>query len=245
MEPALFGTQEEILKKLRAVAKVHSFADYKVICHIFYDVFKVAYYAIKRKKAGLKKRSPYPVTLKRKDVTRIVKLVDYFHRNDKQFEAEHDLRQCFGYNFTESDACRFFEEFVEGQTKDRFGKDIYVDLENGIKFMYKDYSLGQHTRALEYYLPHRGKRLPWIRHTIRNSSNLYSRRGGQDIELMYICKYNLPFVPEEEKRKCYWVVIVKKHAKDKTSPYRFKTAFPIFRYNDLLRRIERYEPCYQ
>ena len=245
MEPSLFGTHEEILKKLRAVAKVHSFADCKVISHIFYDVFKLGYYAIKRKKAGLKKCSPYPVTLRRKDVTRIVKLVDYFHCNDKEFEAGHDLKQCFGYNFTESDACRFFEKFVEGTTKDRFGSDIYIDLEDGIKFMYKDYSSGQHTRTSEYYLPHRGKRLPWISHTIHNSSNIYCRKLGKDKELMYMCKYNLAFVPEEEKRKCYWVVIVKRYAKDKTSPYRFKTAFPIFRYNDLLRRIEKYTPCYR
>jgi len=38
------------------------------------------------------------------------------------------------------------------------------------------------------------------------------------------------------------VVIVKKNKKDRVSPYNFRTAFPIFKYNNLLNRLERYQP---
>lgn len=58
---------------------------------------------------------------------------------------------------------------------------------------------------------------------------------------MYLCKYDLPKY-DNEGSKCYWVVIVKKNKKDKTNPFVFKTGFPMFKYNDLLRRLSRYYP---
>lgn len=240
MLPSLFSTQEEILKKLKSIARVHDIDNVKSICHIFYDVFKIAYYALENKKAGLK--SPIAsVTLKREEITSLVRLIDYHHSNDKTFTVQHELIQCFGPTFTEADALDYFEKHVEGEISDKFGRIITVDLENGIKFMYKDYETQKHDVRSENYLPHRGKRLPWIRHTIRNSTNIYAKISGDKKEVMYLCKYDLP-IRDGENNKCYWVVIAKKYVKDKTDRYKFKTAFPIFKYNDLLRRLERYEP---
>ena len=241
MLPALFSTQEEITRKLRDIAKVHTFENAQNICHIFYDVFKITYYALERKKTGLKKAPQGPVVLKRKEVTRLVKLIDYHHSQDKTYTADHELTQCFGPNFTESDALKFFDKYVEGDTSDKFGRPIHIDLEDGIKFMYKDYKTNRHEMKSEFYLPHRGKRLPWIRHTIHNSKNIYTRIDGAQREIMYICKYELP-VYDKEGSKCYWVVIVKKNKNDKISSYNFRTAFPIFKYNRLLKRVERYQP---
>jgi len=85
MIPALFSTQEEIIKKLRSVAKVHTFENAQTISHIFYDVFKITYYALVRKKEGLKTPSSFPIVLKRKEVTHLMKLIDYHHCNDKTF----------------------------------------------------------------------------------------------------------------------------------------------------------------
>lgn len=241
MLPSLFGTQEEITKKLRGIARVHIFENTQTICHIFYDVFKIAYYSLERKEKGLKTQSIFPVVLKRKDITRLVKLVDYHHANDKTFTADHELIQCFGQTFNEMDALKFFEYYVEGNTKDRFGRQIHIDLEDGAKFMYKNYEANIHEMKPEYYLPYRGKRLPWIRHTIHNSTNVYTRTDGNQREIMYLCKYDLPNY-DNESNKCYWVVIVKKNSKDKISPYCFRTAFTIFKYNNLLKRLERYQP---
>jgi len=241
MLPAVFSTQEEMVKKLRAIAKVHAFENAQVISHIFYDVFKIAYYALERKKKGLKTSSAFPVILKRKQVTRLVKLIDYHHTHDKTFTADHELTQCFGPNFTEADALKFFEHYVEGDTTDKFGRQIHIDLEDGIKFMYKNYETSRHEVKTEYYLPYRGKRLPWIRHTLHNSTNIYTRIDKNQREIMYICKYDLPSYDKDDN-KCYWVVIVKKNKKDKVSPYYFRTAFAMFRYNNLLKRLERYQP---
>ena len=54
MLPTLFKTEEEIVKKIRSIAKVHFFKDAQSISQIFYDVYKIAYYALKRKKEGLR-----------------------------------------------------------------------------------------------------------------------------------------------------------------------------------------------
>ncbi len=241
MLPSLFGTQEEITKKLCGIAKMHVFENAQTVCHIFYDVFKIAYYAIDRKKKGLKAQSDFPAILKRKEITRLVKLIDYYHAHDKTFNVDHELKQCFGQNFTESDALKFFEHYVEGDTVDKFGRRIHIDLDDGVKFMYKNYEANIHEMKPEYYLPYRGKRLPWIRHTIHNSTNIYTKIDGNQREIMYLCKYDLPNY-DNENNKCYWVVIVKKNSKDRVAPYNFRTAFTIFKYNNLLKRLERYQP---
>lgn len=241
MLPALFRTQEEIVKKLRAIAKVHIFENAQAICHIFYDVLKISYYALERKRKGLQGRGQVSVILKRKEITRLVKLIDYHHINDKVYTADHELTQCFGPSFSEEDAMKFFESYVEGDTKDKFGRAIHIDLEDGAKFMYKNYDTKIHEMKSEYYLPHRGKRLPWIRHTLHNSTDIYTRIDKDQREIMYVCKYDLPNY-DNEHNKCYWVVIVKKNRKDKIAPYEFKTAFAIIRYNSLLKRLERYQP---
>ncbi len=172
MLPPLLGTQEEIIRKLKGLARVHTFATVQTICHIFYDVFKITYYALERKKEGLKTQSNVPVTLKGNEITRLLKLIDYHHSNDKIFTADHELTQCFGKNFNEDDALKFFQYYIEGNTKDKHGRCIHVDLEDGAKFMYKNFETDKHEMKSEYYLPSRGKRLPWIKHTLRNSTNI-------------------------------------------------------------------------
>ncbi|NQT75002.1 MAG: hypothetical protein HQ566_00610 [Candidatus Omnitrophica bacterium] len=241
MLPALFSTQEEIIKKLRDIGRLHTFENAQAICHVFYDVFKIAHYALERKRAGLKDKSPLPIILKRSEITRLVKLVDYHHSQDKTYRTDRELMRCFGPNFIESDALEFFQNHVEGDTQDKFGRPIHIDLEDGIKFMYKNYETNRHEISTEFYLPHRGKRLPWIKHALHNSTNIYTRIDRGQREIMYLCKYDLP-ISDIESNKCYWSVIVKKNKKDKVSPYNFRTAFPVFKYNRLLKRLERYQP---
>ncbi|NQT06722.1 MAG: hypothetical protein HQ575_04195 [Candidatus Omnitrophica bacterium] len=241
MLPSLFSTQEEIIKKLRTVGFVHTFENAQAISHIFYDVFKIAYFALQRKKQGIHPLSDFPIILRRKDITKLVKLIDYHHSHDKVYTVTPELQQCFGKNFTEEDALSFFEQRVEGDTTDKFGRSIHIDLEDGIKFMYKNYETKRHEKQSEFYIPPRGKRLPWIKHTLHNSSNIYTRIDGDNREIMYLCKYDLPNY-DGESNKCYWAVIVKKYKKDRVSPYNFKTAFSIVKYNNLLKRLQRYQP---
>lgn len=241
MKPSEFSTTEEILKKLKSVADVHTFDNAQTISHIFYDVLKISYYALVRKKEQTKpsKRKDRNI-LKRREITRLVHLINYHHVNDRIFKANHDLTQCLNIRFNENDALDFFENYVEGHTTDKFNRPIHIDLSDGMKFMYKDYETGLHKKDSQYFVRHRAERLPWIKHTIRNTSNIYTRIEKDDREIMYIAKYYLP--DYEERVLQYWVVIVKKYKKDTIAPYKFKTAFPIFKYNRLLKRLERYTP---
>lgn len=236
-----FSTQEEIIRKLREIAKLHTFENARAICNIFYDVLKIAYYALERKKKGAKNQDNFQVVLKRKEITKLVKLIDYHHTHDKVYSMTHELTQCFGHNFSESDALKFFENYVEGDVEDKFGRRIHIDLDDGVKFMYKNYEEDIHEMKSEYYLPNRGKRLPWIRYAIQNTANIYTKIDGEQREIMYLCKYDLPNYDNEDN-ECYFAVIIKKNHKDKISPYNFRTAFTIFKYNNLLKRLERYQP---
>jgi len=238
MLPSQFSTLDEIKDKLLRVANLHTFENSKVISHLFYDVFKLAYYALKHKREILRLPDNAPIALKRTEVARLIKLIDYHHANDKTFSVNHELAECFRSGFSESDARDYFMREVTGDTQDKFGRAIRIDLEKGKKFMYKNPVTGLHEIKPEDYRSERGERLPWIRHALHNATNLYTRVVESDREIMYVCKYDFT----RSNKKNYWVVIVKKYKKDTIAPYNFKTAFPIFTYNGLLRRIQQYEP---
>ncbi len=238
---ANFSTQEEIIKKLRSIAKIHNFEVVHRISKVFYDVLKISYYALQRKTEGLNKTSSFAVTLATNEITKLFKLIHYHHSQNHIYTAADELVQCFGQNFTEQNALAYFEKNIEGMVEDKFGRKITVDLENGVKFMYKNHESGRHEIDSRYYLPHRGKRLPWILHTLKNTKNIYTRTDGSDQELMYINQYDLPNL-DGEGSKCLWVVIARRYKKDKVGSFKFKTAFPIFKYNNFLKRLERYRP---
>ena len=238
MLPAKFSTPDEIKDKILKVANVHTFENSKTISHLFYDVFKLAYYALKHKREVLRLPDDAPIELKRTETTRLVRLIDYHHANDKTFPMNHELLECFREGFSEKDACDYFKKDVAGDIQDRFNRPIRIDAEKGKKFMYKDPITRLHDIKAENYKSERGERLPWIRHTLRNATILYTRISGSDREIMYVCKYDFT----RRNKKNYFIVIVKKYRKDTSSPYNFKTAFPIFTYNGLLRRIQQYEP---
>jgi len=230
-----FSTPDEIKHKLLKVANVHTFENSKIISHLFYDVYKLAYYALKHKREFSRLPTNSSIELKRTEVTRLIKLIDYHHCNDKLFSMNHELMECFCNTFLESDACSYFKNEVAGDIQDRFGRAIRIDFEKGKKFMYKNPLTGLHEIKPEHYRIERGARLPWIRHTIHGATNLYTRITEGNREIMYVCQYDY-------NDKNYFIVIVKKYGKDKVSPYNFKTAFPIFTYNGLLRRVQQYEP---
>ena len=238
MFPTLFQNEKDIVTKIKAVAKLHSFKDAQTIAHIFYDVFKIAFLAIKRKKKGNSLNASI-VGLKRKDVTRVVKLIDYHHPRDITFVVEGALSEGFVKSFDEGKSLEYFEDVVEGEHFDKHGRRIKIDLENAVKFMYKNPNTGKHEINSKYFKKERGQRLSWIKHTIENTKNIYTRIDGQDKEIMYVSKYEFTHINGNPKN--YWVVITKKYKKDRIGSYKLKTAFPVFKYNSLLARIERYK----
>ena len=119
MLPSEFTTPDEIRDKILRVANVHTLENSKTISHLFYDVFKLAYYALKHKREILRLPDNAPITLKRTEVTRLVKLIDYHHSNDKTFPISHELAECFRSGFSESSARDYFVREVAGDIQDR------------------------------------------------------------------------------------------------------------------------------
>src|SRR5690349_17469840 len=59
-----------------------------------------------------------------------------------------------------------------GTVTDKYGREVIID-EDGIRSVYKDPESGEHDISSANYEEVRGKRLPWIRHTVQNSDAVY------------------------------------------------------------------------
>jgi hypothetical protein len=236
--------REEAERRLRRMMRMHEKPNELMLTRLFYDATKLAHCALKRKTEDLRIRRRRLIKLRRAEITRLLRLIHYHYSCTPSFEVrrDHDLSQCFGWDFTETNALKFFEEFVEGTIIDRQGLRIQIDLD-GMKFMYKDKQTGEHKVSSEHYSQIRGKRLPWIRHTIQKSAAIYHRFEDDDVEIMYVAEYRVP-IDGDKFEPNHWIVIVRKLRKDQASPFRFTTAFLIMprKYNSLIRRLERYEP---
>lgn len=238
-------SKNDLTKYLRRVAHVLSLSNQHIMARIFYDSIKIAYYRVKRKTERSKSRYSGEVVLKEREVANILRCVHYLHVNNRVHTASHELTQCFGKYFEEEGpAVKFFEHFVEGEAQDKFGRTVIINLEEGLRFMYKDPDTQRHKILPENYVSSRGKRLPWIKNTITKTTNIYRRLDKKQEELLYVNQYEIE-LKDQENVRCYWLVIAKKNKKDKMGPYRFKTAWPIHQnnYNRLLKIIEGFEPA--
>lgn len=235
-------TLEKILEKVKRISTTLPIEENRIIYYIFYGVLKLSYYRLKHKKSGLSKFITEPIILKQKEITSLFTLIHKYYSREKEYLAERNLIQLFkfGDELPENEAVRFFEEYVEGECEDRFGRRIKIDLE-AIKFMYKDKETDRHIMKSENYMEFRGKRLPWIRHTLRHTKNVFQRNDRHFWELLYVNKYNL-LLKKGKSVKNLWIIIVKKRAKDKVGPFLFKTAFPIYKHNEFFRILEQYSP---
>ena len=173
-------------------------------------------------------------------------MVDYHHSHNTAFAATLPLNQCFGKKWEEKDSLKFFKHYLAGMKMDYAGRPIEIDAGHGMKFMYKEKGTGRHIIHHDNYLSHRGRRLPWILHTMQKTRNVYTRvvgsrkRGKQEREIMYVGKYDSPKPGNSDRQ--HLVVIAKKLTSRNDLPYSLRTAFPVFGYNELLKRLERYEP---
>lgn len=233
-----FDSREEIKKTISRTALVLDFNTFRDVSRIYYDTLKLAHMKLKRKiKLSEKKRKTY--SLARKDIAKAINVLTHFHSNDKytQFDENSPLAGCYHPNFSISDAWKYCGEYLLGTTNDNFNVSVKFD-ENFLKCLYKD-ERGNHVIQDEYYIPSRGKRLPMVKHSIQTTKCIFQRIDDKDyLERMYIHRYK-----DFNQHEYYFVVIVKKYRKDLTnSPFYAKTAFAIFKYNGLLRRIEKYEP---
>ena len=232
--PLLTDT-ETIAEFLARISRLITHQNVLKTSQIFYDTLKLVLYRLRSKceKTGKKIDE---VALKDKEITGFLRIIDYFHTNIRTIEVDGPLRELFGEGPTESECWKFFEKFVEGEVNDKFGRRINVDPES-LKFMYKDLT-GKHIVKTESFRETRGKRLPWIRKTIQDSSCIFRRIENNNEQLMYIMRYLIRHKAGETIDS--FIVVVSKNRQAKNSPYEFKTAYSFGSYNRVIKKIE---PC--
>ncbi len=235
MYPKNFSTKNDIRNAFVKISSLVDEVTYQKISRIYFDTVKISNLKLKTKKEISKKKRKV-VSLSRKEIIHILNLVSYFHSNDICLKLNHGshLTGCYHPTFNEEDAWRYFDCFIKGNINDKF--DIRIEFKDDfIRSLYKDEE-GRHNIDSKNFLEVRAKRLPLIRYTIENTPNIYQKIDEKDnLERIYIHRYIDPY-----KQQFYYVVIASKYRKAKNSPFSALTAFPIFRYNDLLRKIEKY-----
>lgn len=197
---------------------------------IFYDAAKI----VCRRQDRLDKPQ-----LKMKEISSAIALADSLNSNLFRFEAVGQLAECFGGRLCEEQALRYYEQRVMGEVTDRAGRKVVLD-ESGMRSLYKERGSGRHIVASENYEEVRGKRLPWIRHTIQNCDSIFIQETvGKSFRRSFLYA-GVASIPVSGKSQIsYYVVIVRE---EKNKNYGFVTAYSMFGRNDFLRVIENSHP---
>lgn len=239
--PNQFGSDEEIARQLRRLFSLLPANGGRLVARVFYDTLKLAYYIRGEKAARARPAVQRIVDLDRKEIARTLEIISYHHWKAERIPVTGELRICFG-DCDESEARRYCRLYLVGQTvKDKYGRIITFGQQPHI-FLYKDDSTGAHIVAPDNYNPTRGKRLSWIKHTVRNSQEIYEQRYRGFLVLMYVHEYSIE-LSNGETDDCYWVVIVRRGQRDYRGAFKFKTAYPITDYNGFLRKLAGWKPA--
>lgn len=198
---------------------------------VFRDAAKIVYERQKR----LEKKQ-----LKMKEVSTALVLAESLHSRMFQFVAMGKLAECFG-ELDEAAALNYYEQHVMGEVQDCFGRTVVID-EDGMRSLYKDPKSGRHLVISENYESVRGKRLPWIRHSIINSPSIFVNEeqisGSFRRSLLYASTVPVPVRGQSAKTE-YHIVVARE---TKTNALRMVTAYSIFERDSFLHSIERCSP---
>jgi len=186
--------------------------------------------------------------LKTKEISAALALAESVHLSAYRFVAEGPLVQLFGGNCDEARAWDYYTNHVLGPVTDKYGRTVVID-DDGIKSLYKDRESGMHNVASENYEEVRGKRLPWIRHTIENSAGVYVveeslGRAGIRRTFLYTATVTIRLQQQQEQTS-YYVVAVRE---GKNDVLRFVTAYSMFNRDGFLHAIamsKRYVPKHE
>lgn len=219
------------VEKLNALLKSSTFSrqNAEKVARVCYDAARLVH---ERQKALGKSE------LKTKEISTALTLAETLHSNAFRFVAEGALAHLFGGDCDENTALDYFAQSVIGTATDKFGRKIEID-EDGMKSLYKDPASGAHEVESGNYEEVRGKRLPWIRHTLENSECVYveeepiGRTGGVRRKYLYTAIVTIRLKNQPEQTS-YYVVIVRE---GRNQILRMVTAFSMFDRDGLLHAI--------
>ncbi len=150
--------------------------------------------------------------LKTKEISAALLLAETLHASAFRFVAEGALAHLFGGDCDEARALDYFGKCVMGTVTDKYGRKVVVD-EDGMKSLYKDPATGQHIDITDNYEQVRGKRLPWIRHTLENSDAVYvveEPLGRSGIRRTYLYTAIVTIrLRNQTEQTSYYVVVVR------------------------------------
>jgi hypothetical protein len=165
------------------------------LVRVFYDAVKLVYERQKR----LKKTE-----LKMKEIASALLIAERVNSTQFHFSAEGPLAECFG-SINETEAMDYYWAKVMGEVTDKSGRKITID-EDGALSLYKELKTGRHVAKPENYEEMRGKRLPWIRHTLTNSESVYVSEemiaGVFRRSLLYTAVVSVPATTEPQYYVC-------------------------------------------
>jgi len=218
MEPA------EQLQTLLLKSSLLSKKNRERCARVFYDAIKIVF--VRQEK--LKKPE-----LKPKEISSAMVLADTLHTQAFRFTATGELAENFGGDFSEEQAWDYFDKKVHGEVRDIYGRKITID-NDVIKSLYKDPATGAHEVLTENYEQGRGKRLPWVRHTLKNSPAIYMSEeliGGMFRRtFLYTAIATIP-LKEQKSEIQYYVIPVRE---DKNKNLRMITAYSMSKRNRFL-----------
>jgi hypothetical protein len=217
------------IKELSALltSSVFSRQNAEKVARVCYDAARLVYE--RQKRSGKS-------ALKTKEVSNALLLAETLHASAFRFVAEGALLQLFGEDCSEETAIEYFEKSVMGNVTDKYGRNVVID-EDGVKSLYKERTSGAHIVSLENYEEVRGKRLPWIRHTIENSDAVYVEEepiGRSGIRRKYFYTAIVTFHIKEHEYTSYYVVLARE---GKNQVLKMVTAFSMFERNGFLHTI--------
>lgn len=175
--------------------------------------------------------------LKMKEIRSALELIAFhYDKTSGTDAAKKPLCDLLGIDLTEGMAVEYFEKYVEGKTIDSHGREIIIN-ENGLRHLYKD-GEGRHTIESRHFQLYRAKRLPWIRYTLETSKEIYKKRERDWLIYAYVKCFQVPL-----HAGCvtnYLMVIVRKESHQ--APLKFVTAYYLDNHENLLKKIEEFEP---
>ncbi len=198
------------------------------LVRVFYDATKIIYERQKR----LKKPE-----LKMKEIASALLIAEKVNSSQFHFLATGTLAECFG-SLDEAAALDYYQNKVMGEVTDKLGRKITID-EDGMLSLYKDPETGKHLDKSENYEEMRGKRLPWIRHTLINSESVYisetTVHGKFQRRLLYTAVASVPATNDPQ----YYLVVVREGQNGNNITYTFLTAYTMLKRNRFLQILEK------
>jgi len=175
--------------------------------------------------------------LKMREIRSALELITFhYDRTSNADTSCAPLNDLLGVDLTVDRAIEYFEKHVEGELCDIYNRKIIITAD-ALCHLYKDRD-GRHTMENQYFQSTRGKRLPWIRHTLCTTREIYKKRDRNWIIYAYVKGFTVPTNSGVVNNFLFVVA----RTENPQAPIKFVTAYYLDDHEVLLKKIEEFEP---